>query len=159
MFKRLYALFKKYLNAMAYGAIGFVIGFSLIIVFLLFKPYNDVRYTGPITTDKIEYEVGGVVQVTISGYCNDGKNVSVSRRVQNDLGAIYLLPLEFNAPPEPACLKDFSATIQLPLDIPPGNWKIRFENSYNPNITFRTIREVGVSNEFNIVEKRQVENN
>ena len=159
MVKKLYTWSKQYINAMAYGAIGFVIGLSLIIVFLLFKPYNDVRYTGPITTDKIEYEVGGVVQVTVSGYCNDGQNVAVNRRVQNDLGAIYLLPLEFNAPPEAVCLEDFPATIQLPLDIPPGKWKIRFENSYNPNITFRTVREVGVTNEFTIVEKRQVENN
>lgn len=145
---------KVILNSLMYAALGFVIGFSFIIVFLLFKPYNEVRYTGPVTTDKQVYEVGDIVKVNVSGYCNNGQDVTTTRRVQNDIGAIYLLPLEFRAPTEPVCFENSTAIIQLPLDVPPGTWQIRLENAYNPNITFRTVRAVAVTNEFTIVEKR-----
>jgi hypothetical protein len=126
---------RKMIEYIVAGVIILGIG---LMVYWLFRPYELLTSEGDTIPLQEEVEVGGVIDFQGKTYCNKGVDVKVTRLVANDVGGIYLLPLEFYAPKEVFCAES-KFTVELPKDVPPGTWTLVIRHQYQPNPTFRTI--------------------
>lgn len=144
-----------YANCVIRWALAFAAVVLTISLWWLLAPADQFRYdAGPSTTDATTYEPGDLVVMTIPGFCNDGVATTVTRKLVGPYGALVLSPIEFFAPAEPTCAAPFTAGVLIPAEVPPGEWRITMETSWQAN-PMRAVSASVTSTAFAVVAKKK----
>ena len=130
---------KKKVERIAVAAIVAMLITLVPLVYWLYRPYDSLTHQGQLTAVTKTVEQGGVVEFVDGQFCNKGVDFKTTRLIKNENGGIWLLPLEFYAPAESVCFKNYKTQVELPSDIPPGTWTLVIRNEYEPNPTFRRV--------------------
>lgn len=124
----------KIVIAIIFSAVVALAAVFALIIFWKVAPYDDVRFEGaPVVDTKKTYYPGDFVEVITPYFCNDGVPTQIERKIGTSIGNLGLLPIEFYAPPQPVCIEDGVAAVQIPTETPPGEWQIVIDTTFEPN--------------------------
>lgn len=118
--------------AVAILALGVLFG---LIIFWKVAPNDGVRYEegSVIDFEKDTYRAGEFATFRTTGtFCNDGYDVIVKRKLASPLGFLEVQTIGFFAPEQPFCITDAPATIKIPDDLPPGEWRLILVTEFRP---------------------------
>jgi hypothetical protein len=104
----------------------------------LAKPYDNV-VVGTSTNLRTQHVPGDILTVTTPICTHDVARIYVVRKLINKYGANFLLPKEvYPQNPDKAKCIDNVSFVELPLDLPAGEWRFEYEFIYKAN----PIREI-----------------
>lgn len=125
---------KKALIKLMWLAGGVLMIASLIVIWWLIFPQAKLTYgEGDATVSRKTVTAGETVLVTTPEFCNFGVETMLRRKIANETGALLIDPIEFYAPTGPTCLPERFFYVLIPAEVPPGQWRLVFESTYQAN--------------------------
>ncbi len=125
---------------------------SLIVIWWLLFPQAKLTYAdGNATVSRDTVTAGETVLVTTPEFCNFGVETMLRRKIANETGALLIDPIEFYAPTGPTCLKERFFYVLIPAEVPPGQWRLIFESTYQANPVRSVTIEIS-TNYFTVVQ-------